>query len=139
FCIEPPSERTPAAAVTCLDQARAELRDHPDYTGLGLTPEQEAEFAADAESLLRKYFQLEDPRGVRPIGLELTLDAQLGTLRLRGIIDRLELDAGRLVVTDYKTGKPPSVKYEQGRLGGVHFYAFLCERVFGRRPDRIQL
>ena len=33
----------------------------------------------------------------------------------------------------------PSVKYEQGRLGGVHFYAFLCERVFGRRPDRIQL
>ena len=30
-------------------------------------------------------------------------------------------------------------RYEQGRLGGVHFYAFLCERLFGRRPDRIQL
>ena len=59
---------------------------------------------------------------------------------LRGIIDRLELDDdGELVVTDYKTGRPPMVDREQQRLGGVHFYAFLCEQVFGRRPARIQL
>jgi putative RecB family exonuclease len=139
FCIEPADQRTPEAALGCLARARAELKDHPDYTGLGLTDEQEEAFAADAEALVLRYFQLEDPRGVHPIGLELKLEVQVGTLRLRGIIDRLELDAGRLVVTDFKTGKPPSVKYEQGRLGGVHFYAFLCERVFGRRPDRIQL
>ena len=29
--------------------------------------------------------------------------------------------------------------YEQRRLGGVHFYAFLCEQVFGRRPAAIRL
>ena len=59
---------------------------------------------------------------------------------MRGIIDRLELDAdGELVVTDYKTGRPPRVTHEQGRLAGVHFYALLCERVFGRRPARVQL
>jgi putative RecB family exonuclease len=64
----------------------------------------------------------------------------VGSLRLRGIIDRLELDEdGELVVTDYKTGKAPTVKYEQGRLDGVQFYAFLCESVLGRRPARIQL
>ena len=28
---------------------------------------------------------------------------------------------------------------EQSRLGGVHFYAFLCEQVLGRRPARVQL
>jgi putative RecB family exonuclease len=72
--------------------------------------------------------------------LELRLQVQVGSLMLRGIIDRLELDAdGGLVVTDYKSGKVPGVTHEQSRLGGVHFYAFLCERVLGRRPSRIQL
>jgi putative RecB family exonuclease len=61
-------------------------------------------------------------------------------LRLRGVIDRLELDEhGELVVTDYKTGKAPGLSQEQARLGGVHFYAFLCEHVLGRRPVRVQL
>ena len=61
-------------------------------------------------------------------------------LRLRGVIDRLELDPeGQLVVTDYKTGKAPRLSQEQARLGGVHFYAFLCEHVLGRRPVKVQL
>lgn len=61
-------------------------------------------------------------------------------LRLRGVIDRLELDEqGELVVTDYKTGKAPGLSQEQARLGGVHFYAFLCEQVLGRRPVKVQL
>ena len=139
FCIEPPAERTMAAALNCLDRARVEMRELDEYAGLGLSDEEEAAFVADAETLVRNYFRLEDPSTIHPIGLELRLEVQVGTLRLRGIIDRLELDAGKLVVTDFKTGKPPKAKYEQGRLGGVHFYAFLCERLLGRRPDRIQL
>jgi putative RecB family exonuclease len=43
------------------------------------------------------------------------------------------------MVPTHNTGRAPKERYEQGRLGGVHFYAFLCERLFGRRPDRIQL
>src|SRR5437879_1787302 len=138
FCLEP-GERTVAAAVQCLQRAQAQLREHPEYAGLGLTPDEEATFVAEAESLLRNYFLLEDPSAIHPIGLELKLEVEVGSLRLRGVIDRLELDAGRLVVTDYKSGRAPKVRYEQGRLGGVHFYAFLCERLFGRRPARIQL
>jgi putative RecB family exonuclease len=138
FCLEP-GERTVPAAVECLQRAQTELREHPEYAGLGLTPDEEATFVSEAESLLRNYFLLEDPSAIHPIGLELKLEVEVGSLRLRGVIDRLELDAGRLVVTDYKSGKAPRERYEQGRLGGVHFYAFLCERLFGRRPDRIQL
>jgi putative RecB family exonuclease len=139
FC-EPAPARTVPAALACLDRARAELATDPEYAGLGLDPEAAAAFAADAEALLRRYFTLEDPRHVHPIGLELLLEARVGSLTLRGIIDRLDLDAdGGLVVTDYKTGKVPGVTHEQSRLGGVHFYAFLCEKVLGRRPARIQL
>ena len=52
----------------------------------------------------------------------------------------LDIDPdGRLVVTDYKTGRVPGQAQEQVRLAGVHFYAFLCEQVLGERPARVQL
>ena len=61
-------------------------------------------------------------------------------MRIRGIIDRLELDDdGELVVTDYKTGGAPGEGWEQKSMAGVHIYSLLCERMFGRRPARVQL
>lgn len=139
FC-QAPEDRVLPVALDCLAQAKAEISGHPEFVGLHLDSAAEAEFAAESEVLVRRYLDLEDPRRVRPIGLELMLSAQMGSLTLRGIIDRLELDAdGGLVVTDYKTGKVPGVAYEQSRLGGVHFYAFLCKEVFGQIPVRVQL
>ena len=136
----PPEERTRPVAEECLVQARADLAADPEFVGLGLDAEAEAQFAADASTLLDRYFQLEDPRRVNPVGLELELEVQVGSLTLRGIIDRLERDAdGGLIVTDYKTGGTPPVFAEQQRLGGVHFYAYLCEQVYGERPSRVQL
>ncbi len=136
----PPHERTMGVGLESLELAFQALREHPEYTGLELDGTQEEVFRAEASELLQRYFQLEDPASVHPIGLELQLEVDLDGLTLRGIIDRLELDAdGELVVTDYKTGRAPSQPFEQGRLGGVHFYAFLCERLFGRRPSKVQL
>ena len=136
----PPAERTLAAALTCLDAAADALRDDPEFTGLQLDADGEAAFLDSAEQLVRSYFLLEDPTTVHPIGIELLLDAEVGGTRLRGIIDRLELDDdGELVVTDYKTGRAPSERYEQGKLGGVQVYSLLCERNFGRRPAKVRL
>jgi putative RecB family exonuclease len=138
--LDPPDRRTVDRALECLARGREDLAGDPEFTGLELTPDDEAAFFAEAEALVRRYFALEDPTRVQPIGLELMLEASIGTLTLRGVIDRLELDhAGELVVTDYKTGKVPRQNFEQSRLGGVHFYAFLCEQMLGRRPARIQL
>ncbi|HEY4408906.1 MAG TPA: PD-(D/E)XK nuclease family protein [Acidimicrobiia bacterium] len=138
--LHPPAQRTPAAALAGLDRARAELADHPEFAGLELDDAQLDAFHADARALVLRYFEIEDPAQVRPIGLELRLSVTLGSLTLRGVIDRLELDGdGELVVTDYKTGAVPSERAEQDRLGGVHFYSLLCERLLGRRPARVQL
>ncbi len=105
-----------------------------------MSAEDEAAFWADAEVLVLNLFRLEDPNDVKILGTELRLEADLGGVLLRGVIDRLELAPdGALVVTDYKTGAAPKIQYEGRRLAGVHFYSFLCESVFGRRPDRIQL
>lgn len=139
FALEP-DERTPERAGACLLDAHEGLRDDPEYLDLGLDADGDRALVERARELVDNYFRLEDPQRIQPIGIELRLAANLGDLQLRGIIDRLELDAdGELVVTDYKTGAAPRQQYEQGRLNGVHFYAFLCEELFGRRPARIQL
>ena len=140
FWDEPQGARTVAAALEKLEQAKHEMASDPEFTALGLNDDEVAAFHSEAEVLVRRYFELEDPNAVRVIGTELLMSVQLGTLLLRGIIDRLELDDdGELVVTDYKTGRAPSEPFERSRMAGVHFYAFLCERVLGRRPARVQL
>ena len=138
--LRPPVDRTPASALADLTRARLELADHPEFAGLELDPDQLDAFHADARALVLRYFEVEDPATIRPIGLELRLGVKVGALTLRGVIDRLELDDhGELVVTDYKTGAVPNERAEQDRLGGVHFYSLLCDRLFSRRPVRVQL
>ncbi len=138
--LEAPDARGPQRAHECVDIALEEISHDEDYTGLGLDESQAADFASVSHLMVDRYLTLEDPRTIQPIGLELMLSTELGSLTLRGIIDRLELDAdGELVVTDYKTGRAPSQAQEQARLGGVHFYSMLCERVLGRRPATVQL
>jgi putative RecB family exonuclease len=137
----PPAERTIEAALLDLDRARAELEAHPEFAELELTEEEWAGFHADAAVLVRRYFEMEDPTAVRVLGVELRVSATTSEgVTIRGIIDRLELDAdGELVVTDYKTGSAPSEGWEQQSMAGVHVYSLLCERMFGRRPARVQL
>ena len=86
------------------------------------------------------YFRLEDPDSVDAVGVELLLEAEVGGLTLRGIIDRLDVTPdGEFIVVDYKTGRTPSEMQEHSRLGGVQFYALLCEQVLGRRPVSVRL
>ena len=136
---EDPADRTPARAQECLVGALDEMRQDEEYLGLELDVAAADEFAADAVRMVDRYFELEDPRTIVPVGLELMLEADIDGLLVRGIIDRLEEVDGELVVTDYKTGRAPSIAQEQSRLGGVHFYAFLCQRVLGRIPAKVQL
>ncbi len=138
--LEAPGDRTVAAALDRLAVAVPEILEGHEYRDLVLTDEEREQFLVDADRLVRNAFVLEDPTKIRPIGLELRMQAKLGSLTLRGIIDRLELDAnGDLIVSDYKTGKVPGVNQEQSRLGGVQFYAFLCEQMLGKRPAKVQL
>lgn len=123
-----------------LEAAWEELEGSGELDALALDRDERRGFLADADSLVEGYLRLEDPNRVTPIGVELTLEAHVGGTLLRGIIDRLDVDAeGELVVVDYKTGRVPSANQEQQRLGGVQFYALLCEQVLGRRPAKVRL
>jgi len=135
----PAADRTPEAARADLAMAAAELEAHPEFAGLEFSAEEWDQFVAEASTYVDRYFELEDPTAVNAVGLELKLEADLGAVRLRGVIDRLDLTPEGLVVTDYKTGGAPSECWEQRSLAGVHLYALLCEHTFGVRPIRVQL
>ncbi len=133
-------DRTPEAAADELVAAWDELQGDPEYLALALSPDESDGLRADAGGLVRNYFALEDPNEINPVGVELTLEARVGAMRLRGIIDRLDLTPdGELVVIDYKTGRAPGPAFEQSKMIGVHIYALLCQEVLGRRPVQVKL
>jgi putative RecB family exonuclease len=135
-----PGDRTRAAAATELELAWQELRDDLEFAALGLDDDAAREFRDDAETLIGNYFEIEDPDEVRAVGIEVAMEVDLGAMRLRGIIDRLDVTSdGDLVVIDYKTGRAPSARYEQARLTGVFIYALLCEKLLGRTPVEVRL
>jgi putative RecB family exonuclease len=134
------SDRTPAAAMDELARAWRELAEDPEFVALALTQDVAASFLADARTLVENYFRIEDPTVVRTIGVELGVELEHEGMRLRGIIDRLDIGPdGALTVIDYKTGRAPSERYEHGRMGGVQTYALLCERILGRAPTEVRL
>lgn len=135
-----PGTRSRAAAATELDGAWQDLQADPELQELGLDDDSAEEFRLDAAALVDRYFELEDPDRVRAVGVELLLEADLGPLRLRGIIDRLDLtDDGDLVIVDYKTGRAPGARFEHAKMTGVHLYALLCQRVLGKMPVEVRL
>ncbi|NNN20293.1 MAG: PD-(D/E)XK nuclease family protein [Acidimicrobiaceae bacterium] len=98
------------------------------------------ELAKDTTFLIEQDFIAENPQSVTALGTEIQLEARVGDMTLRGIIDRLDLNPdGTITVTDYKTGRIPGVMQEHDRLSGVYFYALLCEQVLHVVPDTVQL
>jgi putative RecB family exonuclease len=139
FWRHPQGERTPEAAAHELQSAWVDLQSDPDFLELGLSGPEGDAFLHVAKGLVDNYFRLEDPNLVTPVGIEVTLEARLGDVRLRGIIDRLDHTPDGLVVVDYKTGRAPSPAYEQAKLLGVQLYALLCKEVLGQQPVEVRL
>ena len=133
--------RTLAAALEKLDRAIPEVLEGDGVRSAWPSAMRSGRSScADAERLVRNYFALEDPGAVRVLGTELRLSVEHRHAHPVGhhrpARPRRRRGAGRHRLQD----RPGAVdQREQSRLGGVHFYAFLCEQVLGRRPARVQL
>jgi len=98
-----------------LTRAWDELQGDDEVMRLALSADDASAFLADARVLVANYFRLEDPTAVKTIGVELGVEIEEDGMRLRGIIDRLDIGPdGALTVVDYKTGRAPSERYETG-------------------------
>lgn len=134
----PPGARTEEAGRAEVERAADELRASGAFDDLCI--DAAAAFVEDARRLVANALRIDDVDRVEPVGVELLLEAMVGGVRVRGILDRLDrAEDGSLVVVDYKTGRAPAPAYERARLAGVHLYALLCELVLGERPSEVRL
>ncbi|MER6105481.1 PD-(D/E)XK nuclease family protein [Streptomyces sp. NPDC001832] len=141
----PAVERT-AGRATALIPAQWDrlLESKPELSELFAEDaggERLARWLSEAESLVERWFSLEDPTRLEPAERELFVEAELESgLRLRGVIDRIDVaPTGEVRIVDYKTGKAPRPEYAEGALFQMKFYALVIWRLKGVVPRRLQL
>ncbi len=136
----PPRERTPEALYALFREAWTELRGDDEYAELFSDVEAERAWGMESMQLLANYFAIEDPERVAPLHRELDMLEQLDGITIRGILDRIdETDDGRLVITDYKTGKAPPERYALPAFFALKIYALLIRARTGRTPSEVRL
>jgi putative RecB family exonuclease len=91
-------------------------------------------------ALLANYFSIEDPSTLDPKGRELDMLEDLDGIVIRGILDRIDRDdEGRVIITDYKTGKAPPERYALASFFALKIYALLIRTAWGETPEELRL
>jgi putative RecB family exonuclease len=101
----------------------------------------ESTWLDSCREVLRRYFDLEDPRRLEPAEREVYVEALLGSrLLLRGVVDRVDVASdGAVRVVDYKTGRSPAPGFEAQALFQMRFYALVLWRTRGVLPALLRL
>lgn len=129
-----PEERTLDEAKACARIAWPEIVDHGDFKRQGFDTEAQKKFRWDAWTSVENYFAMEPPEKVDVVATERNVKCTLDGVPMRGIIDRLDREDGRLVVSDYKNGKLPNPKFPEDKLNQMNIYAAMIEAIEGERP-----
>lgn len=136
----PALERSPSRLYDLFREAWSELRGDEEYDGLFETIEEERKWGIASMKLLTNYFDVENPARVEPLDREYDMLEDLDGIVIRGILDRIDRDRqGKLVITDYKTGKAPPLRYANGSFFALKIYALLIRRIMGETPSEVRL
>lgn len=105
-----PQDRTKDAAKEIAREYFDEFVDTTNWQQLEYDDDQAKKFRRRAWAIIETYFANVDPTKVDPIGQEIKVDIDVEGVPFMGFVDLVERDpeTGDVVVTDYKTGKPPS-------------------------------
>jgi putative RecB family exonuclease len=103
--------RTPELARALARSEFDEFEHRPDYRSLEFDEMGALRFRQRAWTMIATYFAEFSPTTVVPVAQEMRLDVEIAGVPFKGFIDLVERDgagsANAVVVTDYKTGKPP--------------------------------
>lgn len=136
----PGEQRDPDTLFDLFRQAWTEVRGEDEYRELFETPDDERRWGLESMQLLANYFAIEDPSVIDPFQRELDMTEDLDGIVIRGILDRIDRDSdGRLVITDYKTGKAPPERYALPAFFALKIYALLIRKRTGETPKEVRL
>jgi putative RecB family exonuclease len=134
------SERTPERLYDLFREAWTEVRGEEEFAELFANLDQEREWGIESMELLANYFSIEDPTSFEPEDRELDMLEDLDGMMIRGILDRIDRDSdGRLIITDYKTGKAPPERYALSSFFALKIYALLIRNRLGETPKEVRL
>lgn len=145
------SERHPERLLELFDVAWEETLAEEEYRELfAEDPEGREEFHRRSREVAARYFQIEDPRRVEPLERELHISLVIDDgdssedddrrLEVRGVIDRLDpAPDGGFVITDYKTGKAPPLRFADSSFFALKVYALMIQEEHQRTPDLVRL
>ena len=134
-----PHERTVEVAKAIARTEWPGVEADPDFRALGFDEAGGKHFRWKAWQAIEGLWALEDPKDVEVRATEHDVEADLGGVPFRGIVDRLDEEGDGLVVTDYKSGKAPSARFRRGRLDQVLLYAAAVEQATGEMPVHARL
>jgi putative RecB family exonuclease len=135
---ESPEARTPERLYDLFREAWLELKDD-EFAEMFATQEEERSWGIESLEILANYFGVEDPASFEPLDRELDMTQSVGSMTIRGILDRIEERPEGLVITDYKTGKAPPERYAIPAFFALKIYALLIRERLGRTPDALRL
>ena len=137
----PRMQRDEALAHNLLEREwKATLEQDPAVMNLFQDHADFERWYARMRSMISNYFQIEEPRALEPHSTEALVEGTTQDgVHLLGYIDRVDrAPNGDLRVIDYKTGKAPSVRFQEEALFQMRFYALLLS-LTERLPKRTQL
>jgi len=135
-----PEERSPDQLFDLFREAWTEVRGTEEFKDLFETAEDERAWGLESLELLANYFAVEDPRAIDPVERELDMLEDLEGITIRGILDRIDREEdGRLVITDYKSGKAPPEQYSLPAFFALKIYALLIRQIMNETPKELRL
>jgi putative RecB family exonuclease len=135
---EPADDRTPQRLYDLFREAWLEVRDD-EFADLFDSVDDERTWGMESLAILANYFGVEDPTTFDPLDRELDMTQPVGSITIRGILDRMEERPEGLVITDYKTGKAPPEQYAIPAFFALKIYALLIRERLGRTPVALRL
>ena len=136
---EPAHRRTQEQAKAIARSVWPDTERHPDFQALGLDEAASRAFRWQGWLAISGLWHHEDPCTVDVAATERHVRAELDGVPFLGVVDRLDRCADGLVVTDYKSGRPPSRRFEHDKLNQVLLYAAAVAAADGQTPARARL
>lgn len=139
LCELAPIDRTVDRAKALAKEIWPTFETEEDYGALELDGDEARAFRWQAWIAIAGLWDIEDPAKVDVVSTEQKVQIELGPVPFVGVVDRVDRVAGKLVVSDYKSGTLPGARWRDEKIKQVMLYAAALHRTMGEIPDRARL